>query len=133
MFDTRKMGPCWFVSSASAADDRVVREIRIHLLRLHAEFEVLSAVLDALEDGRLSATRLEGYLERSTGFLERRQVYGHAQPPLLQVAYGRHEEEWPGRDVDLSESLRQLRSSTAAAVERAANPDPPPPQTMLVI
>jgi hypothetical protein len=103
-------------------DDR--RKVRLHLLRLHAELEVLSVVLRATADGRvctereaLAFARLESYLQRAAGFLKRGTVYGHDQPALLREVYRGFQLINEGQRESLLEALHQAKMSTRKSVE----------------
>lgn len=80
----------WFVrSSARARADRI-RQIRLHLTRLHTERESIRVVLRLVAEGRLSMTadpddELNLFLERADGFLRRGEPYGNPQSEMLRV------------------------------------------------
>ncbi len=118
----------WLVATGADVAADQVRQLRIHLLRLHAEREALGIVLDALAGGRLAGreddpvafSRLERYLQRAAGFLRREKVYGHSQPELLEIAYGADDLVSPGRRETLLEYLEQASLATRTAVREVA-------------
>jgi hypothetical protein len=113
----------WFVRARSGARMDIVRNLRLHLLRLHAEREALGVVLAAAHDDLLCADasaepyrRLDRYLERATGFLNRTSVYGLSVTPLLDLAYEFDELVTPGRRATLLTYLSDVREHVRRAV-----------------
>lgn len=75
--------PTWYLGPNSWADTDMRRKLRICLLRLHAEEEVLDRVISWVDGGSLAyvpgsdaADRLDAYINRATQLLERRLNYG---------------------------------------------------------
>lgn len=119
----------WFVRVGAGASADLVRNLRLHLLRLHAEREALAVVLAAAHDDRLCADaaaepylRLDRYLERATGFLSRSQVYGLPITPLLGLAYALDDLVTPGRRETLLTYLTDVRAHVRRAVAEATKP-----------
>jgi hypothetical protein len=74
--------PTWYLGPSSAAN-KTRQKLRLCLLRLHAEEEVLDRVVSWVDGGRLSYTagcdaadRLDSYVDRATQLLERKLNYG---------------------------------------------------------
>jgi len=119
----------WFMRIGAGARADVARNLRLHLLRLHAEREALAVVLAAAHDDLLCADphaepyrRLDTYLERATGFLERSHVYGLPVTPLLDLAYAYDDLVTPGRRTTLLTYLAEVRAHVLQAVAAATEP-----------
>ncbi len=115
----------WFIERfAHQWRSDLVRNMRVHLQRLHAEFEVLNHILGLMIEGRLpvsagaSRQRLLGYIGHASGLLSRTSVYGNAQTSLLSAAYDFSEVASPGRRATLQAMLQQSRPALAERVER---------------
>jgi hypothetical protein len=77
--------PTWYIGPNTAAGTNwdMCRKLRLCLLRLHAEEEVLDRVVSWVDDGSLpyvvgsdAADRLDAYINQATQLLERRLNYG---------------------------------------------------------
>ena len=77
--------PTWYLgpNAGANADRDMRRKLRICLLRLHAEEEVLDRVVSWIDGGSLiyaagsdAADRLDQYIDRATQLLERKLSYG---------------------------------------------------------
>ncbi len=77
--------PTWYLgpNAGATADPDMQRKLRICLLRLHAEEEVLDRIVSWVDSGVLSyaaesdaAERLDAYIDRATQLLERKLHYG---------------------------------------------------------
>jgi hypothetical protein len=75
--------PTWYLGSGAWADTDMRRKLRICLLRLHAEEEVLDRIMSWVDSGSLAyapgsdaADRLDAYINRATQLLERKLNYG---------------------------------------------------------
>ena len=102
----------------------VVRNLRVHLQRLHAEFETLNRILGLIIEEQLPLQRGEptakllGYIGAASGLLSRSTVYGNPQSPLLRAAYSFSEIATPGRQATLMATLRKVRPAVADRMER---------------
>lgn len=75
--------PTWYLGPAANADTDLHRNLRICLLRMHAEQEVLDRIITWVDDGELdfhpgsdAAQRLELYVDRATQLLDSTYKYG---------------------------------------------------------
>jgi hypothetical protein len=96
-----------------------LRQVRVHLMRLHAELECAMQVLQLAHDGGGSpkvsppsgtqeAAALVAYLERLQRLLSRQNVYGHPQAPILVAALAAHFKVDPDDWVAVREVLEDL-------------------------
>lgn len=84
--------PTWYIGPDAVADTDLRRNLRICLLRLHAEEEVLDRVVSWVDGGDLvyrpktdAAGRLDDYIDRTTQLLERRLNYGLPSSALREA------------------------------------------------
>jgi hypothetical protein len=119
----------WLVNVAPNADPDVLRRLRIHLFRLHAERECLSRVLRHLLVGKLSIERgtaaseaLQAYLAAAGHLLNRETFYGLAQDQILAAAYDGLEVVATGEREDLLARLERARRSVRQKIEQATEP-----------
>jgi hypothetical protein len=84
--------PTWYLGPGTGASADVVRNLRICLLRLHAEEEVLDRVVSWVDSGGLSydagtdaAGRLEDYIGRTTQLLDRKLLYAVPTSPISEA------------------------------------------------
>jgi len=124
--DGRRITRAWLMMVDPSAELARVREIRLHLFRLHAEREGLRQILRQIDRGRLAlpaakeeGSELLGYFEKSLGFLQRKSVYGNPQSELLKTAY-EFDDLFTGGDrtsllSQLGDVARHLRERLAAA------------------
>lgn len=90
-FGAQRCSTWWLTGSGKRPDD--VRRLRIHILRLHAEFECLRLVLTAIRSGRLSvegklnvSDAVQDYLNNNIPLMERNERYGLSQSPIFEAA-----------------------------------------------
>jgi hypothetical protein len=90
----RRITRAWLMQVDPSAERARVREIRLHLFRLHAEREALRQILRQIAQDNLALSAdtdasgdLRSYFEKSLGFLRRTSVYGQPQSELLKTAY----------------------------------------------
>lgn len=82
--------PVWIVLHDSGADKGALRNLRIHLWRLHNEREVLKSILTLCLEERLAPAKselLRDYLAKQSDRLRRRRAEGFSQRELLDYAY----------------------------------------------
>lgn len=86
--------PTWYLgpSAGANADPDKCRKLRLCLLRLHAEEEVLDRVINWMDEGTLvytagsaAADRVDQYIDRTTQLLERRLNYGLPSSALREA------------------------------------------------
>jgi hypothetical protein len=104
----------------------MVRGLRICLLRLHAEQQVLAAVLQRCAGGQIqyvpgspTADRLEEYLNRATRVIEREQWHDVPQSQIL-AAFDAFQGDAleAGRRIDLAGRLDAMRRQVRLKVQR---------------
>lgn len=116
--------PLWILWTTAKLDRTRARQLRLCLLRMHAEHESLRIVLDHLSTGRIKVRRdtvpsnlLQHYLEgashrlfRNQGILEK--IYGKENPQdeldIASTAIGVFDRVWPGTIASLEQLLRQI-------------------------
>lgn len=115
----------WVLQRQAASDPKAVRLLRIYLLRLHAEQQVLRVVLDQLASGKLPLPDSEApramlarYLRLAVKHIRRSTVsLTNVSEQIAEVARGVEDAIEPGRRdalLTLADNLRvsrQLRSS----------------------
>ncbi len=100
----------WVIVSRPDADERLVRQIRIHLTRLHTEYQFYHALLNAMarEDKQeWSHYRLLDRLQVMTQLLEKERRHGAPQLEILEVALSAMEATKPGYLASLFEAGRK--------------------------
>jgi hypothetical protein len=112
----------------SGADKGTLRRTRIHLLRLHAEWQALRAVLRLLADERIAVEprtdhtdRLQHYLNQKTNLIERRRLDGMPQSELLTAAYRTDELTHEGERASLRAAVAAMRPSLRRKLEALAS------------
>jgi hypothetical protein len=120
----------WFLGFGRDANPDIVRRIRIHLFRLHAERECLKQVLRLISKGQLAVTDTPGpsalaeYLDYSATQLSREWREGLPQGDILKAAYEFDTIMAEGERADLLAAIttarrplqRRLTQLTSAAV-----------------
>lgn len=107
----------WFVEK-STSDCDSTRRLRIHLLRLHAEVESLRLVLSKVNSddwshskkNKYAQDRLQLYLNKTLGDLQKKSRYGHVQSPILEIARQAHDNVLEGYATSLLHMRRQVLS-----------------------
>jgi hypothetical protein len=125
--DGTRIARAWLLEIEPTADFERVRQIRLHLMRMHTEREVLRQVLRQIAKKRLALpatpqerSELLDYVEKSLGFLERTSVYGNPQSELLKTAYG-YDDLFTGDDrVSLLQALGDVRRHLRERLDAAA-------------
>ena len=82
--------PVWIVLHDMEADPVALRNLRIHLWRLHNEREVLKSILTLCIEERIKPSEsyeLRDYLARQSDRLRKRRTEGFAQRDLIDYAY----------------------------------------------
>lgn len=122
--------PIWALFVDKNADRVQLRNLRIHLARLHNEREVLGLVLRKCQESELDPEYgpVADYLARQSERLNRFRSEGFPQSPLMEFA---HQVDWSvNRDdwSDLIEILHSISPGLSSSVARAAG-HPKPKET----
>jgi hypothetical protein len=113
----------WLLGIHPHSDWDKVRLLRIHLLRLHAQREVLRQLIRLMGAGKIDAASDDSqrYLDAAFSFLSAERKGGVEQPELLAAAYQSDRLVAPGdRDALLSaleEARRQVRKKVEAGLQ----------------
>lgn len=129
-FFNRTVG-VWLLGRKSSEDRDYERRFRIHILRLHAQREVVTEVLRAVETKRLDvqrtspsdahdhpSNRLQKFLRDTIERLERKQYGGVQQSELLQAAEEIQDSVTEGERTAILQRIQPLRRVVLSAVER---------------
>lgn len=107
----------WLIQYSEGVDKDIVRRLRIHLSRLHAERECMQHILQHLSHSRIGVQRgsdeseeLQRYLAHvaEVFFAERR--YGFDLSPVLRTAYGLDDIISAGDRPGLEQELNKMRA-----------------------
>lgn len=117
--------PTWFIGQTSRADRGSLRSLRLCLLRLHAEQQVLDLVLSMIARGELvyepgtdAGEALEVYLNSATNFLNREYWRGTAGSRILDALDATANAATPGQRAVLDRRLQGVRLQIARKVDR---------------
>lgn len=117
----------WLLSNRGA-DKGMVRRVRIHLLRLHAEWQSLRAVLRLLGRERIPVephtphtNRLQAYLNQKTNLVNKRRLDGMPQSELLAAAYRTDELVHAGERSSVRTAAAAMRPNLRRTVESLAS------------
>jgi hypothetical protein len=129
-FFNRTVG-VWLFGRKSGSDRDYQRRFRIHILRLHAQREVVTEVLRSIETKRLEvqrtspsdpydhpSNRLQKFLRDTIERMERKQFGGMPQSELLQAAEEIQDSVTEGERVAILQRIQPLRRVVLSAVER---------------
>jgi hypothetical protein len=124
-----QLAVAWLVNVAPNADPDVLRRLRIHLFRLHAERECLSRILRhllveklSIERGAAASEALQAYFATAGRLLNRETFYGLAQDEIRGAAYEGLELVATGEREDLLARLERARRSVRQKIEQATEP-----------
>lgn len=105
----------WFLESTPYEETDLVRRMRLHLFRLHAERECLRQVFQLIILGKLQPTartacsdRIQRYLRDSIHLLSRESPYGLSQSKTLEEAQKAEDLVSPGERATLLAYLSRL-------------------------
>jgi hypothetical protein len=108
----------WLLRRTRDSDRDAMRQIRIHLMRLHAELECFIQVLRLTRNqlspkvGTPQAAAMKKYLERLQRLLDKQTVYGHPQEPILQEALAAidyvNPDDWPAVEPALGGLIQKI-------------------------
>jgi hypothetical protein len=121
----------WLIGSSSRISADRLRRFRIHLLRLHAQREVVTEVLRAIEEQHLKperttpadppehpSNRLQEFLAETIERMERKTYEGMAQSDLLSAAMEIQDSVSKDERTVILEQLEPLRKAVREAVDR---------------
>ena len=120
-FGTKRV-PLWVMSLLDGVDRTRARQLRLCLLRMHAEHEALRVVLHQLDQGRIvcepgspATEALQAYLRdrhrrlfRNRSILRRLLQQQTDEPEVDDLAIGLMERVWPGQLESLQTLLQQI-------------------------
>jgi hypothetical protein len=122
-------GGVWFLTSATGVDSTIVRDLRIHLLRLHAERECLKHILRAIANGVIEIVRgdpatedLQRYLNEAFTRIFKPSYRGPARDEILRTAYESDELISSGDRASLLSNLEKVRGNILRKVAERTDP-----------
>jgi hypothetical protein len=111
----------WLIGLSPRTNMARLRELRLHLMRLHCEHQVAHIMVRHIAYRRLEATDdLEHYLERTSGLLHRTSFYGHTPSATLKIASQYMEQATAADRATLEHGLDSALSECRAAVRAGA-------------
>lgn len=115
----------WFLEKSNGASDELIRRVRVHLLRVHAERECLKNVFRLIVQGKIIVPRrskkgdvLQDYLRQSLSFLSRTRSYGIWKSGILETLQEFEDIVSPGQRQTLLKELSRIRGNIRRQVER---------------
>jgi len=112
----------WAILSGPTADRDLVRRLRLHLGRLHAERESLKAVFRAIRSGEVAAgvgsESLQAYLNRALNWQESRAPSGVSSAEILEASAKAQDLVTEGERGQLLAAISEIRGNILAKVER---------------
>ena len=119
----------WFLEVRSGANADVLRRIRIHLFRLHAERECLKQILNLIAQKKItvapqtdSSNELQDYLLEATRLLSSQAYYGFKQSELLEAVQRFDGIVNPGDRLTLLSQLSAIRKNILANIAAFTSP-----------
>ncbi|MFF0009124.1 hypothetical protein ACFYQT_37685 [Streptomyces tibetensis] len=115
----------WIIErSVFGSNKLALRHLRLHLCRLHMEYECVRLILRSLasfgEEGR-DAQGLKRFLEKGLGLLSRERNYGFDQDPILMSAYGAEDIVNTEERNTVRDLLKERHQSQLDRVQEVAN------------
>lgn len=108
--------PIWFINAYDTPARELARRLRLYLVRLHSEHQVLRQVLALINTDRLVVQRgtrgsdeLQRYLAYSLHFLSQESKYGFDSSPILEVVQHVKESVAEGERASLIAKLASIR------------------------
>ncbi|MBT2449288.1 hypothetical protein J7F03_19755 [Streptomyces sp. ISL-43] len=118
----------WMIGSKSRSVDKdSLRRLRLHLCRLHVEYECIRLILRDITAGRMEREGTQGlriFLNRGIDLLSSPRKFGFDQDPILAAAYGAEEmmnQEERGTVLGM---LSERRVSELRKIEEASGSSP---------
>lgn len=115
----------WFLEASPGGESKVVRrQLRMCLLRMHLEYQVLRLVLNALferdsiDPGPEGFQKLESYLDESTRRLFKKSRFGVSQKPLYLANAANHELIREEYQSVLKSKLSRFREQVSERLDR---------------
>lgn len=120
---------CWLLKNDDPSAGYQIRQLRIHLARLHCERECLRLVLEAVSRYGLGkslgqADELEDYLQLSLPRLNRAVSYGIEQIQMLDVATTALNDALPGEITSYVSIGEKVARQVARTIRRAESSAP---------
>jgi hypothetical protein len=122
----------WFLRRQQDTDPDVLRRLRIHLFRLHAERECLRWILKhikhdhiTVERGSEASERLQHYLDRTFNLFFSPARYGISQSTILEAAYRYDDLVSEADRANLLQRLTEIRGTVARKVAKGTTPRAP--------
>jgi len=124
----------WVLSSAArpaSGTDDMPRQVRLHLLRLHAERQSLKLVFNYIDNKvipvqarQTEGDALQDFLNAATGLLLKKEVYGVPMTPLLNTIQAFDNLVTPGQRTTLLAQLNEIRGNVLKKVQACMQPPP---------
>jgi hypothetical protein len=115
----------WLLGFKPGVNKDFARRLRLHVLRLHAEYEILRQTLRSIVERELilaprteSCDNLQLYLQKSIGLLSKESRFGVRQSDLLKTVVESQDILTPGQKETLLSQTQALRGNIKKAVER---------------
>ncbi|CAM3918567.1 hypothetical protein [Rheinheimera salexigens] len=115
----------WVLGLGKLSSTTDIRNLRLCLLRLHAEQEVLVAMLDKFDNGTLTyspehnnSDKLEAYFNKATRLIERKHWAGIDQSAILKAFDAVADSEFLTSRMNLSQRLDGVRRQISTKLER---------------
>lgn len=123
-FSKKEVG-VWVMGVGPSADSDVVRRLRIHIFRLHAERECLKQIFRLISTGKLTVDektdgtgRLQQYFKEVLPVLNKEQRFGLPQSEMLKAVQQFEDVVEPGERETLLTALERIRGNVLRNVER---------------
>jgi hypothetical protein len=132
----RTVAEAWALLSEPGADPGLIRRLRIHLGRLHAEREALKAVFRAIRSGSISAEygsdQLQRYLDRALSWQESKAPSGITSSDILEATAKAQDLVTEGERRQLLMAVSEIRGNIRAKIERVTSHAQLPQQPVFV-
>lgn len=119
----------WFLLKGWAHEKDLIRRVRLHLFRLHAEQECLKGVLRGIAEGQLQVVPgsagselLQQYLDDAVSMLTKKTCYGIPQTGILRAAEQVEEMVAEGDRETLLVRLESIRKTLLRRVSEYTRP-----------
>ena len=109
----------------------VARQVRLHLMRLHAERQTLKVVFQHIDKGYIpiqarlkQGDPLQTFLNHATGLLLNREIYGVPMSPMLRCIEVFDDLVMPGQRASLLAQLNDIRPNVLKKIRSATQVRP---------
>jgi hypothetical protein len=123
-FSGREVG-VWILGAGPAADPDVVRRLRLHIFRLHAERDCLKQIFRLITVGKLKideksegTARLQQYFVEAVAVLNKQRRFGLPQSEMLRAAQQFEDVIEPGERETLLTYLERIRGNVLRTVAK---------------